>query len=311
MEITNVSVEEEYSLVPVKGWGGVVNALNLYVSDEDIGATAAQGIVAAKIKKASGMMASLAFLFGNRMTDQQKDLVRIILSEARKTLKKHLRFEREFDYDGGERFFKTKITIQNLDQADMYAVGIIANGDDTPEIKLAEHLGVSRILRWCTIRVETNPVNNRFEFDFEQVLRRLDGVLDTKEISGKQVAEAMLEQDEHLKNRICWNFIIPTRDGLEVCIYPERVDWGLKTDPNSGRVYSTCSLKGSVLSGELERDWLSEDESAKVSPAFMILLTPAKIIEIKPDSYDRELIWEIERQKRVVSLANQIATALK
>ena len=193
---------------------------------------------------------------------------------------------------------------------DMYGIGLwAAYVGDEPEAGLADHLGIPRTLLSCNIEVETRPVSkNRFEFDFEPVLRKLNTVLDIKNLTGKQVAKAMLQKDESGDDR--GSFILAERDGLRVYIQPGRVERRMVFDRATRRDRDTWSFKDSIFSGELARDYDKEDENAKVNPTFLIVVSSTDQIDL---GYRKETrpMWHPDQQQKAIDLANKIAAALQ
>jgi hypothetical protein len=250
-------------------------------------------------------MAVGMFILGGTMVGDRSKLVDNLLKEAKEGLKTRSRFHKSYDYDGmGTSFFKTSIDIEILDRKeDMYSIGIYAAYvGDKPEEGLAEHFSIPRTLLSCAVEIETKPIpNNRFEFDFEPVLRKLDTVLDTKKISGKKVAGVMMIKDDE---RIP-SFILQVKDGLEVHIQPGRV--GDRVSYLKGKAQDTWSSKGSVLFGELKRDYSSNDVNAKATPTLLI-----GVHSSTKDNFRSSLpIWQPDLQEKAIYLTEKIAKALQ
>lgn len=310
MQITNVSVEQGRRFVPVKGWAGVVKTLNYYAGANTPGAQASQFETAKGIEKGTNSLAAGIFLLGSTMAGNRNNLVDKLLLEAGQSLEKRAEFEKSYDYDGGDVFHKTSVTIKKLGDDDMYAIGLYASYvGDKPEEGLAQRLGVPRTLLSCCIEVETKAAGkDRFEFDFEPVLHKLDAVLDIKKISGKQVAKAMLQKDDFGDGGGV--FQLAEKDGLRVRIQPGRVERRMQYDRTSGKENDTWSVKGSVLSGKLAPDYRSEDKSVKATPTLKIVVSSAELFDAGFRKEPKSL-WRPEQQQQAIDLANRIAAALK
>lgn len=308
MQITNISVIERRSLVPVKGWDAVVKAITIFSNGYTRGARETDRITADAIAESSGPLGLGLYLL-NSLTagDKRSNLVDRLLLEAGQSLERQTKFHKHYDYDGmGTPFMKTSVTIRKLSGDDMYGIGLnAAYVGDAPEVGLAEQLGIPRTLLSCTIEVKTEPIeDNRFEFDFEPVLRKLDPVLDINGITGQLLADAMLKIDAY---ESIPDVLLSVKGGLQIRIKPGCVRDRIYFD---GKVkQDTWSVKGSVLSGELERDYGSDDENAKAPPTFLIeVLSPdlhGTASYIKP-----EPIWQPDLQDEANILAYAIAAAL-
>lgn len=308
MKIVQVSTHQGRRYIPVKGWESVSKAINTYANGFTRGAKATEQVTADAIGKSHGSNGGLAvgmFLLGGAMVGGRSQLVDNLLKEAEEGLKTRTKFSKSYDYDGmGTSFFKTSVDIEVLDrEQDMYGIGIYAAYvGDKPEEGLAEHFGIPRTLLSCSVEVETKPLSgNRFEFDFEPVLRKLDMVLDTKKITGKQVVAAMMTKDDDRSASL----VLQVKDGLEVRIQPGRVESRMKY--SQGKPQDTWSSKGSVLSGELQRDYGNNDENAKATPTFLIVICSSQ-----KDGWRGSLpIWQPDLQQKAIDLANEIAAALQ
>jgi hypothetical protein len=302
MEIVQVSVHPHRRLIPVQGWENVTKALNAYAS----GSTRHKTVEA--IDRSSGSEGGIAvglFLLTDAVVGNRSQLVDNLLYEASRNLKDRTEFNKDYDYDGmGTPFFKTSVDVKVLDRhQDMYAIGIYASYvGDKPEQELADHFGIPRTLLSCLVEVEINPVsNNRFEFDFEPVLRKLDSVLDTKKIAGQQVAAAMLATENNT-NPV---FLLERRGGLEIRIEPGRVERRMKY--STGDTKDTWSVKGSVFAGELQRDYSSGDENAKANPTLRIVISSSQ----KDDWRHSLPIWQPDQQQSAIDLAERVAAVLR
>ena len=305
----HIQVSIHRSNIPVKGLESVTKVINTYGNGFTPGAKTTGQVTADAIGKSHGSNGRVAvgiFLISDKVSGSSQ-LVDNLLKEAKKDLETQRNFSKRFDKQAvGTVFFKTKVDIRVLGHRDldMYSIGIhAAYVGDEPEQGLAEHFGIPRTLMSCSVEVETKPLSDyRFELDFEPVLRNLDAVLDTKKITGKQVVRAMMSKyDDGIKASL----VLQAKDGLEVLIQPGRV--GSRMKHSQGTPLDTWSSKGSVFSGELERDYGNNDESAKATPTFLVV-----IYSSQKDCWGRSFpIWQPNQQEKAIDLANQIATALK
>lgn len=304
MQIVQVSTHQGRRYIPVKGWESVAKAINTYANGFTRGAKATVDAIG-KSHGSNGGLAVGMFLLGGAMVGSRSQLVDNLLKEAEEGLKTRTKFSKSYDYDGmGTSFFKTSVDIEVLDrEQDMYSIGIhAAYVGDEPEQGLADHFGIPRTLLSCSVEVETKPLSgNRFEFDFEPVLRKLDAVLDTKKTTGKQVVTAMMTKDDDRSASL----VLQVKDGLEVRIQPGRVENRMKY--SQGKPRDTWSSKGSMLSGELQRDYGNNDENAKATPTFLVVICSSQ-----KDGWRGSLpIWQPDQQEKAIDLANKIATALQ
>lgn len=309
MKIVLVSTHQSRRYIPVQGWNSVINAINTYANGFTCGAKATGQMTAEAIGKShepNGGLAVCMFLIGGAMAGGHSKLVDNLLKEAKEDLRTRTKFNRSYDYNAaGTSLFKTSINIEVLDRKkDMYGIGIwAAYVGDKPEQELAEYFGIPRTLLSCSVEVETEPLpGNRFEFDFEPVLRKLDTVLDTKKITGKQVVAAIMTGDDERSASL----VLQVKDDLEVRVQPGRVESRRKY--MQGKPRDTWSSGGSVLSGELRCDYGSNDENAKATPTFLITISSSQKNDGLGDSLP---IWQPDLQQGAIGLAEEIMIALQ
>lgn len=305
MQIVKVTMNEERLYVPVRGLEGVVDAITSFSNGYTPGARAAQNDVAATIEKDSGPFALGVYLLASLDVSASNSIADELLREAEHALKDGKEYSRSYDYDAfGTPFIKTSVRIKPFGD-DMYGISICgAYVGNAPEVGLAEHLGTPRALLSCSIEVETEPVEyNRFAFDFEQVLRRLDPVLNTRKIKGKTVASAMMEKDAHGYHRA--SFVFYERAGLRVRIVPGHIEYN---DASTGQ--GDWTVSGSVFTGKLRRDRTTNDENAMAAPTFRVIVMPSELSN--SGFYPEPMpLWQLNRQQELIDLSNQIASALR
>jgi hypothetical protein len=306
MQITKVSQKENRSGIPVKGWAAVEAAITAY---ETGGSRAAQNETAQAIGASQGGMAAAFFVVG---AQHCMEAVRIsaerLLAEAKAKLAGWPCFSKDYDYDGtGTAFFKTSVSIEVVDRAEeIYRLAFCAAYvGDQPEINFAKNLEVERLLNSITVEVETAVVDGGFEFDFSEIMARLDtaGLIEIGELlKGEAVAKAMMKTHYGDSDANCCLF---ERAGLEVWIYPGTIK--RRFDYKDGKQIDTFKLEGSVLRGQLGRDYESDDENAKAAPSFRI-----SVQSVEKNELDRTpSLWQPESQLAAVALAARIAEAFK
>lgn len=310
MKIVQVSAEPHYRYIPLKGWESVGAAVNAYARGFAKGSRATEKVTAQAIGASQGDLAEVFFVVSSAMLHDSDAFVKKMLTEAKSALESRDRWSKHYDYDAmGTSFFKTSVDIKWLDRSlDLYLLGIwAAYVGDQPEAGLAEHLGIPRSLTWCDVTVQTEPLaGDRFAFDFEQVVRRLDPVLGTDKISGAEIAQAMLLIDEYGESNP--KFILSQNDDVCVTIIPSgvkrRFDWEDPFGPKRRRL-DTWKVEGSVLIGLLKESF--RDKNTKEPPSFSISLSGSQDLHqggtIRP-------IWQPERKERILALADQIIVAM-
>lgn len=318
MQIINVTVQENRRTVPVRGWEGVTKVLTAFSSGLPRGTCDTTQETLKDIGESHGARggdAQAMFMMGALSVGKPDGLVTRLLQEAKETLQKRNQHHADYDYDGmGTPFFKTNVTIGKLSGAkDMFAIGLwAAYVGDKPEIGLAEYLKVPRALYSSSVEVETNRApNNRFVFDFNQVVGKLDSVLSFmksetlgKVPTGADIARAMLKEEDGESRAI---FLLQDKDGLQVRIFPNRVERRRSFDRKSVKMVDSWSVEGSKLSGNLRRDYTTDDESVKATPTFTISVSEPAL----DDRGGNRAVWEPERQREMIALSKKIAEAMK
>jgi hypothetical protein len=273
MQITKVGQKQNRSGIPVKGWAAVEAAITAY---EKGGSRAAQNETAQAIGASQGGMAAAFFVVGAQQLH-------------------------------GTAFFKTSVSIEVVDRAEeIYRLAFYAAYvGDQPEISFARRLEVDRLLTSVAVEVETAVVEDGFEFDFSEIMARLDtaGLIEIGDLlKGESVANAMMKTHYGDSDASCRLF---ERDGLEVWVYPGSVK--RRFDYKGGKQIDTFKLDGAILCGQLGRDYESDNENAKAAPTFRISVQSAEKNEL-----DRTRpLWQPESQLAAVALAARIAEAFK
>lgn len=302
MKITNVKVVECRSDIPVKGWDGLTELLNRYARGDFRGSNGTTAKAARDIGESYGGFAASMFLYTGATYGNGHELVKNLIDNAKEALQTRNSYKKSYDYDAsGTSFFKTSVEIYWLDkEAELFAVHFnAAYVGDEPEEQLAEVLGVTRVLQSVAVNIQAEPISDKqFEFDFEPVRRALDKVLDTSDITGCQIAEAMMAMEYHESNPV---FNFREVDGLGICLRPwgvDRMAWDLVLREQ----VDTWQIKGSKLRGNLCCDQKGEGEN----PHCRIVITTAH----DGDVYDAPPIWQVEKQQAAIALASKIEAAL-
>lgn len=306
MQITEISTSQHRDFVPIKGWEGVEAALNAYNSGSIDGSRATEQKLYDDAGDAGGGMGAALIGLGNAIMEQQKsNFVARMLEQAKPSIADCGSWCGDYDYDGmGTAFFKTTVNIVLLDK-DEEVYGISLNAayvGDKPEVNMATYFEVERGIKQCAVSIEAEPTSaDGFTFDFEVILRKLDRVLDTSDISGEEVVAAIMAGDG-------WNspsFVLPGPDGYEITLKTDRV--GRRMGRVDGEPVDQWSSKDSCLFGNLQQDYGSDDENARLKPTLSIAIKKEGASDYGHDG----VIWKTEDQEKIVALSNKIAAALR
>jgi len=291
--------EQHDGMIPLQGWDKVVEALVAYDSGLLSSSNATQNNLKDAIGQSEAGVVGLGLLaMATEKVASGNKFVNDLLSQAKKALEKQDRWQKHFDYDGmGTSFFKTTVEFEVIDrEKQIFALGInAAYVGDKPEEDLAKFLGISRAIRGTAVLAQTEPLaGNRFSFDFEAILRKLDNVLDTTKLTGKQVVEAILKTDRP-------TFSITDSTGQIVELSPARVRsrFGYVGE----KKVDSWKVDGATISGELDESY--EHRGQKEPPSFRI-----RIYRRTADGWSNELIWKDAEKKAVKDLTDRIVQAL-
>lgn len=315
MKIIRVSTEQYFRYIPLLGWASVEAALKTYTNGFLRGSRYTSEQTEQEIRQHYGSMAEALFIVTPLLVDRERSIADEILPEAENVLKERDQWRRHFDYDGmGTPFFKTSVEIKVIDrELEIYGLSFnAAYVGDEPEADLADYLKIPRALMKSSVIIQTEPVDDdHFSFNFEQVIRKLDHVLGTNEISGNTIAQAMMKFDQgHGIMESKPGFLIRQEEDFQIYLSPGRVeDRFLWHDPwgPERRQLDTWSIAGAVLTGFLDESY--NDRTKKEPPSLVISLSdhfvdPGGFKENRP-------IWQPEKKERVIALTDQIAQALE
>lgn len=299
MKVLEISVESHRGLIPIQGWANVEKALTLYASGKTQGSGDTRKQLFDDVGDSGGGMASAMLLLAESKLDPDR-LTKNLLKEASDALKTRDAWSYGFDYDGmGTAFFKTTVRIERLDRAEeVYGLGLNAAYVGTkPEIELAKNLGLTQALYRASVVVTVERAGeNSFSFDFDSVMQKLSTIKGLRKKTGAQFVTALMESTEDRPA-----VSLGTIDGYSVTLGPygvaPRIDYG------TAKRRETWSPSGSVLTGELARDYTSEDREAKDDPSFLVNVS-------RPDKYAAPL-WRHEEQQKMIAVAERIKQALQ
>lgn len=299
MKILSIEVESFRGLIPIKGWANVEKALALFSSGKTLGSGDTRRQLHEDVGDSGGGMAGVMLMLAESKVDPDR-VTKNLLKEAGDALKTRDAWSYGFDYDGmGTSFFKTTVRIEVLDRAEeVYGLGLNAAYVGTkPETELAKTLGLEKALyrSYVVVGVERAGPNS-FALDFEPVMQKLSRIKGLRKKTGEEVATALLGSTEDQPS-----VPLGTIDGYSVTLGPYGVAYRMDYSGAKGRL--TWSSEGSVLTGELARDYSSEDKEAKADPALLIQVA-------RPDSQAPPL-WKAEDQKKIIAVAERIKQALQ
>lgn len=304
MNITEVTTEQRYRYLPLKGWDSVAAALKVFAKGVTKGSRETEKHQLQAIGDAHGGFA-LAFygLAAPHLHGNTSRFVERMLAEAQKTLQNYYRWSRSYDYDGVGSFFKTDVVIEVIDwEAEIYALGIwAAYVGDEPEIGLAEHLEIPRALMSSQVIVHVEPADEEhFAFDFEQLVRKLDDVLNTRWAKGTEIAELMMLGDRLRKHP---DFTLYSDDDVIITLDVGRVENRFVYD-EPGKARDTWAIEGSVLTGLLDESY--EDRTKKETPTMVI-----SIVSAQSEKYRTKPIYHPDKKQAVLNLTERIADVLR
>lgn len=310
MKIVSISTNEYYRYIPMKGLDSVEEALETFAGGMTRGSRDTEKQQIHDINQSQGGLASAFYLVASRQIADRTDsfVQQRIMTDARKALKRHDKWSADFDYDGmGTSFFKTSVDIEVLDRdSDMFALGLnAAYVGDKPEIGLAEFLGIPRALIWASVEIETEPIEgDRFEFDFEPLLRKMDRVIGSNRLLGTHVATAMMTVGLFDKPK----FMLWGGSHCVATLMPGAVD--RRFDHSNRRIgtdqpIDTWSAEGSVVRGRLRDSY--EEEGKKAAPTIVI-----DVRSVHTDSMGSGLpIWDPTEKTKVLEFRDDLAAALR
>lgn len=306
MQITQVSTSQHRDYVPIKGWDGVEAALNAYNNGDINGSRATEQQLYKDSGEDHGNRAvGILALSGALMEQQKSRFVTCMLEQAKPVVADRGCWHGSYDYGAmGTAFFKTDVDIVLLDQEeDIYGISLnAAYVGDKPEANMATYYDVERGIKRCFVNVEAEPTSiDGFTFDFEIILRKLDDILGTNDISGEEVVAVMMADNGFGTP----TFTLPGVNGYAVTIQPGCV--GQRMNRVNGELVDRWSANGSCLLGNLERDYESDDENAKLKPTLRITVRKEGASDYGLDG----LIWKTEEQEEIIALSNKIAAALR
>jgi len=302
---SNVSAQQSYRLIPLTGWDNVVAAVTLYAT----GSLPSSHVTQDRLEKdmsrsdrTGGLATALMVVATSIISKEKQGFHEKMLDEAKEALKTRNGWSRSYDYDAqGTAFFKSNVSINVIDrEKEVFTLGIYAAYvGDKPEEELAQNLKTERAMQWSSVSVQTESLpGDRFSFDFEAILRKLDKALDTKKITGKNVVAAIMRAGESSDP----SFVLGKVKGFVITLALGRVERRFKYD--KGEKSDTWKARGAVLTGLLDDSYVNEGQ--KEPPSYCIRITKPE-----PKTGERAPIWEKSEKDAVLALMEKIASALE
>lgn len=299
MNITNVMSEQDSHSIPLEGWNKVAEALVVFDSGLLSSSRATQNNLTEAMDKMGAAMGLIMLASATEEVSSSNKFVTNLLSQAQTALQTQDTWHRSYDYDAlGTSFFKSGVDIKVIDRKkQIFTLGInAAYVGDKPEKDLAKYLGVGRVLFCSTVRVQTDRLSeDRFSFDFEAIIRKLDNILGTRKLSGEKVVKAIMKTTQSCESES--SFVLMDDDGLIVALAPGRVESRFKHE--LGKKTDTWKIEGPVLSGLLADSY--EHKGQKDPPSFTV-----SIYRPNPTGYGNLPIWQPKEKDRVQALTDQI-----
>ena len=300
--ITGIEISEYQSGIPLRGWESVESALRAFsmgVSRVSISAESR------KVLAADPHPIIVPFPKGNFLNQMFKEAKRVTKSQGR--------WQRDYKDDGAGSFSGTRVGVEKVKRTGDYILKLdVARIGAEAEKDLAEYLGIERGLVWKNVTVKLEPEGDQFRVDFEDMVRRLDGVIDylnpwgpwereeELRITGEDVARQLLTNDRDGEGGF---FVLGLKDGLEVAIgmglVGQRFTW-----ENMERSGDKWRVDGSVLTGPLETDY--RDETKFLSPSISI-----SIRSETEGRYNRVPVVDPKKKEIVNDLAERVAESFK
>lgn len=307
MEIQDVRTEKYFRYIPLKGWESVVTAITTFAGGATKGARATENHQMQAVGRSEDALGLAVYsLRAPHMKGATNNFLEELLTSAEAALSTRDRWHRGYDYDGYGPFFKTGVDILVLNrEEDMFGLGIsAAYVGDEPEQGLAEALDIPRALLRATVIVETAPADEEhFEFDFEELLRKLNGVLDMESIGGEEIA-SLLVAGENDPLRSNPPFVLNYDEDVQVTISPGRVERRVYTELGESEDMWMWEASGPVLRGLLRN--LYEDPDEKVTPTVVITASATEGEDGRTPA-----IYKQKDKQKILALADSIAEALK
>jgi len=294
MRITAVRQEKLECGIPLKGLDSVKTALQTFSKGErpTVQKTASQ------IEEGNGLG---ALLFLSFLPDAGDRFLQQLFSEL-EIVKGRGYFERSFDYDGRGPFFKTTVEVSDYGENDIYILGLHAAyvGRQVEE-RLAEMLGAERGLQWLKVSVETEPVGEQFQFDFNEIAAGIKPLFGSPEtLSGEAMVTAITSFGDFGNSG---RFVFQTGSGLTVSVFPDDVSHPFQYMDRQKK--AAWISNGAKLSGPLRESYTERGKfrSSKIA---------ISIFGSKKGSFERLLpIIDPAVKEEARSLADKIEAAFR
>lgn len=164
MQITSVKQGKYECGIPLKGLDSVKAALQVFSRGGSIA-------LSENVSQMEGMAAVLLLTY---LSGGGDEFLERLFPELESIVRGRGCFSHSYDYDGPGPFHKATVEVFSHGEDDTFILGLHAAyvGREI-EARLAQKLGVERGLQWLCVDVETAPIGNRFQFDFDEVAARL------------------------------------------------------------------------------------------------------------------------------------------
>jgi len=291
MEVLDIKREEYGSGIPIKGLNTVKSVLEIFYS----GRTKNSGATLGRLTRDGGGIEAIFMRMMADTRDVKDRFLEAMFSEMESGLKARGIYSRSYDYDGVGPFFKTTVTVTEIDKkVELYLLQMHAAyvGNEV-EKRLAEALNIERGLQWLRVGIEVKPVKGKFEIDFNDVMERVIKINGIARISGEKAAKTFFVED-HFGNYCNLTLMNAGKFIVDLCLE----DVAQKVDYSGRQKKLTWSAKGSVLSGPLREDW--NDKNKILNPVILFSIHSAN---------ERLPILKTEIKEEVKVLADTIKAA--
>jgi hypothetical protein len=304
MKLTQVLVEHYDRGIPIEGWENVRKALYLYAAGTPKSGRETRHNFENNLEKVGVLALGMLFLTEASSGLRPNDFVDEMLSEAKACLQTSDNWEEHYDYNGQGYFHKTSVHIEVLDrEKELYLLELnAAYVGDKPEAELAEYLGIPRALRYYTVKVQTEPKDKtHFAFDFEKIVRALDGLLKANTFTGKKIVEYFMGGDRY---NVSKGYPLYMDDDFRIDLELDKVE--RRFNYRGGNLIDTWKARGSVLKGLLYASY-STDGPKKLPPSFCLRLSSSSV-----DRYGLNLpIYDADIKDKLDIKAHAIEDAFK
>lgn len=268
LKILEVSTREVQGRIPLTGIETVKNAIRVFARGGTKGANATQNKLAAD-------GGGIALMLKTIVEDGQDDtFLTQMFAELDQAVAEGRNFHRSYDYDGVGSFFKTTIEVAlvpGTEDTFLLQLNAAYVGDQVEE-GLAAHLGIERGLWRSEVRLEIEPLKDRFAVDFETIMEALRGEELMFMYAGDVVVARFMEEAAKLYDG---RPRLQLFDGkYEIWLSLDSVSVASHYDYKTDKVLWAGA--GSVLSGPLSNrnEYVRDAEPEWATPTVVISVSP-------------------------------------